>query len=170
MEEGRNLLIVRAAIGGTGFKKEHWGIGKQLYNKLIEMVDYALSLDPENRVVGVLWHQGEHDAFEGNEPETFKGQLSNMLADIRKRYGEQLPFIAGDFVSEWKNQNLNICLPILAKINEVIQESGNAAFIETADLLSNNQKTENGDNIHFCRNALHELGRRYFAAYQGIVK
>ena len=41
--------------------------------------------------------------------------------------------------------------------------------IETADLLSNNQKNGGGDVIHFCRDALHELGRRYFSAYEKIV-
>lgn len=169
LQADRKVLIVRAAIGGTGFQKENWGIGKQLYVKLTEMVDYALSLNEENRVVGFLWHQGEHDAFEKNEPERFKKQLADQLADVRARYGD-VPFIAGDFVNEWKSENLADCQPILQKIREVLEEAGNGAFVETADLLSNNQKTGNGDKIHFCRESLHILGRRYFAAYQPLLK
>ena len=40
------------------------------------------------------------------------------------------------------------------------------SYVETADLRSNNQKTGDGDTIHFCREDLQELGRRYFEAYR----
>ena len=169
LSSDRKLLVIRVAVGGAGFKKGQWGIGKQLYEKLLEMTDYALSLNKENRVVGFLWHQGEHDAFEKNEPETFKEQLGAQLQSIRSRYGD-MPFIAGDFVNEWKSKNLADCKPIVEKIQEVIIEAGNGAFVETADLPSNNEKTGNGDDIHFCRESLRVLGRRYFAAYRELIK
>ena len=38
----RKILIIRAAVGGTGFQKKHWGIGDILYLKMLEMTDYAL--------------------------------------------------------------------------------------------------------------------------------
>ena len=164
----RKLLIVRAAVGGTGFQKEHWGLGKQLYSKLVEMTNYALSLNPENRIVGFLWHQGEHDAFEGNTPKNYREQLKNMVLDIRSRYGN-MPFIAGDFCYEWKNKNLAICQPIVDVIKRVVNEIGNAGFVTTENLLSNNQKIENGDDIHFCRETLYELGKRYFKKYSELI-
>lgn len=164
LAKGRKLLIVRAAIGGTGFQKEHWGLGKQLYSKLVEMTDYVLSLNPENKIVAFLWHQGEHDAFEGNTPENYHKQLKNMLLDIRSRYGN-MPFVAGDFCHEWKSKNLAICQPIVDVIKRVVDEIGNAGFVTTNNLLSNNQKIENGDDIHFCREALYMLGKRYFKEF-----
>lgn len=165
LDGDRKLLIVRASVGGTGFKKEHWGVGKRLYNKLIAMVDYALSLNAENRVVGFLWHQGEHDSFEGNVSEIFKAQLTEQLRDFRARYGN-VPFIAGDFVREWKSKNEAACRPIIQTIREVIVEEGRGDFVETSDLLSNNETVQNGDDIHFSRESLHILGRRYFQAFQ----
>ena len=78
LKKNRKLLIIRAGIGGTGFKKGNWGVKDQLYLKMREMVDYALSLNEENRIVGFLWHQGEHDAFEKNEPEIFEKQLFHI--------------------------------------------------------------------------------------------
>ena len=45
-----------------------------------------------------------------------------------------------------------------------------AAFVETDGLLSNAQKFGGTDNIHFCRDALNLLGRRYFAAFASLVK
>ena len=168
LKPGRKLLIVRAAIGGTGFQKGNWGVQAPLHKKMLEMTDYALSLNSNNRVVGFLWHQGEHDAFEGNTPDNYYNQLFETVKSVRERYGN-IPFIAGDFVNEWKMLNLKICEPIIDVIKKVVHESGNAGFVENTNLLSNNQKIGNGDNIHFCREALYELGERYFEKYKELI-
>lgn len=169
LRNGRKLLIIRAAVGGTGFMKKYWGPNDEVYKKMLEMIDYALSLNPENKLVGFLWHQGEHDAFEGNIPDTFEKQLKTMITQVKARYNlPHLPFISGDFVSEWKDANIEICSPIVDKIKSVTA-SENGVFVETADLPSNNQKTGNGDVIHFCRESLHILGKRYFEAYKTII-
>lgn len=168
LEEGRKLLIVRVAVGGTGFKKGHWGVNAPLYYKLREMTDYALSLNTENKVVAFLWHQGEHDAFEGNPPENYKKQLLELLSDVRARY-KGVPFIAGDFVNEWKSLNIESCAPIVDVIKDVVAEIGNSAFVEAADLPSNNETRKDGDNIHFCKQSAYALGERYFDAYRRII-
>ena len=167
LENGRKLLIIRGAIGGTGFQKGNWGLTAQVYLKLLEMTDYALSLNPENRIVAFLWHQGEHDAFEKNPPENYKKQLFEVISDVRSKYGN-MPFIAGDFVNEWKSKNIEICEPIINAIKGVVADLGNSAFVETSDLLSNNQTMNNGDDIHFSRESLHILGERYFETFQKI--
>ena len=164
LAQDRKLMIIRGAIGGTGFFKHHWGLQDKLYLKMLEMTDYALALNPENRVVAFLWHQGEHDAFEGNAPENYYNQMMALVNSVRARYGE-MPFFAGDFVNEWKTKNIEICEPIVQVIRKVVEDCGNAGFVETSDLLSNNQKTQNNDDIHFCRQALYELGERYFQAF-----
>ena len=169
LQEDRKVLIIRAAVGGSGFYKKHWTRDGVLYTKMLEMLDYALSLNPENRLVAFLWHQGEHDAFEKNDPNVFKEQLNFMIESVRNRYSvPNLPFIAGDFVNEWKMKNLDDCIPIVEKIKETIKDVGCSAFIETSDLLSNDQAVKNGDDIHFCRAAQYELGKRYFKAYKSI--
>lgn len=170
LKPGRKILIIRAAVGGTGFMKKYWGPRDEVYLKMLEMIDYALSLNPKNRLVGFLWHQGEHDAFEGNQPDTFELQLKAMIESVKQRYNvPSLPFVSGDFVSEWKNENIEICAPIVEKIKLVTADMG-GAFVETSDLLSNNEKIGNGDVIHFCRESLHILGERYFEAYKSIIK
>ena len=169
LKSTRKLLIIRAGIGGTGFKKGNWGVNDLLYNKMLEMTDYALSLNKNNRVVAFLWHQGEHDAFERNEPSVFEKQLFSMVTSVRERYGN-MPFIAGDFVREWKQKNIEICEPIIQKIKKVINDIDNATFIDTSDLLSNNEKIGNGDDIHFCRESLLKLGERYCENYIQLIK
>ena len=56
----------------------------------------------------------------------------------------------------------------VARNQEVVREAGDSAFVQTSDLLSNNQKIQNGDDIHFCREALYILGQRYFEAFKEI--
>lgn len=167
----RKLLIVRCAIGGTGFKKKHWGLNDVVYLNMLKMVDYAVNLNTENRLVALLWHQGEHDAFEKNDPQVYEKQLKDLINSVRDRYhAPKLPFIAGDFVADWKGKNLDDCLPIIDKIKQVVKSVGVGAFVETSDLLSNDQANQNGDDIHFCRSALYELGNRYFEAFQGLLE
>lgn len=169
LASGRKLLIIRAALGGTGFQRKQWGADCPVEMRMHEMIEYALSLNEENRIVAFLWHQGEHDAFEGNVPDNYEKQLTEFVATVRKRYAcEDVPFIAGDFCSEWKEKNLEICAPIVDKIKRVFSKE-HCGFVETADLLSNNQKLSNGDDIHFCRESLHILGRRYFHTYSKLV-
>ena len=168
LKEGRKILIIRAGVGGTGFFKKQWTKDGVVYSKMIEMIDYALSLNKDNRIVAFLWHQGEHDAFEGNPPDIFESQLKELITDIKERYQTpSLPFISGDFVNEWKSANIESCAPIVEKIKAVTANE-NGVFIEASDLLSNNEKISNGDVIHFCRESLHILGKRYFDAYMKI--
>lgn len=166
--DGAKVLIIRSALGGAGFQKGNWGMHDYLYLRMIAMIEYALSLNPENKIMGFLWHQGEHDAFEGNAPENYAKQLTKLISSVREKFG-YMPFIAGEFVHEWKAKNLEICVPILNTIRKVVREVKNAAFVETSDLFSNNQKHGNGDDIHFCREALYELGRRYFYEYEKLL-
>lgn len=170
LENGRRLLIIRAGVGGTGFKKKQWTPDGAVYLKMLEMIDFALSLNPENKLTAFLWHQGEHDAFEGNEPDTFKSQLEYLVSEVKKRYNvPTIPFISGDFVNEWKSENIKSCAPIVERI-KAVTAAEDGIFVETADLKSNNQAIGNGDNIHFSRESLHILGERYFAAFESIVK
>lgn len=172
VEEGmlapdRKLLIVRTAVGGTGFLKHYWQVGDPLYERMLRMTDYALSLNPGNRLVGFLWHQGEHEAAFLNDPKLYHDQLLEVVKSIRDRYGMAVPFICGGFCNQWAQDNQPACDNIMAVIRKVAEEL-DGAYIETADLRSNDQKTGDGDTIHFCREDLQELGRRYFNAYQEL--
>lgn len=164
----RKILIIKAAIGGTGFYKGHWGLQDKVYLKMLEMVDYALQLNPENKIVAFLWHQGEHDAFEGNPPDIYHKQLLDMLQSVRARYGV-MPFVAGDFVQDWKGKNIQICEPIIQVIRNVVKETEKSGFVETDGLLSNDQKIGNKDELHFCRESLYELGHRYFKKFSQLI-
>lgn len=178
LENGRKLLIIRAAIGGTGFVDKRWGLSDDLFLTMMEMIKTALGLNPENRLVAFLWHQGESDAIGISEntiaiEDAFLlhyNNLSTLLNTVRKEFNvAALPFIAGDFVNDWKSINLKFCEPIIDGIKKVCEDAGNSKFVETSELQSNNQRIGNGDIIHFCREAQNLLGVKYYNAYCEIV-
>ena len=135
---------------------------------MIEMTDYAMKLNPENRVVAFLWHQGEGDTNH-TPADIYRQKMEAVLHDIRARYGK-MPFIAGDFVPEWIPTRLENCLGLARVYRQISSDNQKAAFVESDGLLSNNQMMNNGDNIHFCREALYELGHRYFDAFSKMIK
>ncbi len=165
----RKVLLLRCAIGGSGFIRHEWTTDGPIYRKMLEMVDYALSLNPENRLVAMLWHQGECDSWEETPPDIFYAEFKEMIDSLKARYDvPNMPVIAGDFVAQWRNRHRDMTDPIVQKIRQVLMEVGSSAFVETDDLQSNDQKTGNGDDLHFCREALYTLGERYFDAFERI--
>ena len=168
LSNDRKILVIRAGVGGSGFMKGQWGVGRQLYNKMLEMIDYALSLNEGNRLVTFIWHQGEHDAFERNTPDVFEKQLSEMFADIRSKYAD-LPIITGDFCRDWADRHSDMTLPI-RKVIRSVTESFNGCFVSSEGLTSNDQVTADADIIHFSRESQYILGKRYFDAYKKITE
>lgn len=174
LKPDRKILIINCAVGGTGFARPEWGIGNVLHDRMIDLVCYALSLNEENRVVAFLWHQGECDSVENadwDEDKRYnihKNNLTNMINDVYSNINCKVPFIAGGFCDEWYYTEKKACDAVLKAIREVCLSFG-GAFIETKGLISNNQKIANGDNIHFCRQSLYELGEMYFTEYAKII-
>ena len=173
LQGDRKLLIVYAAVGGTGFSKGQWGRGAVLQERMFAMVDYAVSLNTGNKVVAFLWHQGEHDAFEnaelsdGTREKFYYEKFSDLVNIVKNKYGN-MPILAGDFSYEWVNSGYkNQCAAINRATKEVLRENG-GAFIETSDLLSNNQQIGNNDTIHLSRQSLYELGKRYLKGFKKV--
>ena len=169
LQEGRKLLILRCAVGGAGFSDHRWGAEDDLFLTMMEMIKTALGMNNENRLVAFLWHQGEHDACNLMPPETYRGHLAHLISLVRSvHHCPELPFIAGDFAAQWKYWAFNFAIPIADAVQVVCQSDGHAAFVESTGLKSNNQQTGADDIIHFCRDSLNQLGRRYFEAFQAL--
>jgi hypothetical protein len=170
LAEGRKLLILRAAIGGTGFLDNRWKLTDDLYLHMMEMIRTALALNPENRLVALLWHQGETDAIYNATYDQHYGHLSTLLSTVRDTFAApDLPFVAGDFVRHWEEDNQERCTPVVDAIRAVCRDLTPAAFVESDGLQSNDQALGTGDTIHFSRRAIYELGKRYFEAFTDIA-
>ena len=169
LSKPRKFLIVRAAVGGTGFLDGRWGMKDELYLRMMSMLKTALSLNRSNRLVAFLWHQGESDAGLNATYDVHYNNLMTLVSSVKDTYNcDKLPFIAGDFVQDWKSDNLAICEPVIKAIHAVCKDLGNAAFVETDGLTSNAQANGGDDTIHFSREALMLLGQRYFEKYMEI--
>lgn len=177
LERGRKVLIIKAAVGGAGFSLKQWGIGNPLHNRLCDMIDYALSLNARNRLVAILWHQGEHDTFEQAElnPETKFGfyykNLKATVEDIRERYNApELPFIAGEMADSWANAYKEAADAVENATAQVCKDVGCAAMVSSEGLLSNAQAIAGStDTAHFCDKSVAELADRYFIAFKKTV-
>ncbi len=175
LNAGRKVLIVKMGIGGTGFAHDQWGVGQCLLERMIEMTDEALAMNNDNRVVAMVWHQGECDAFERPELTSDEREsihytnLSSNLRFIRERYGS-IPFTAGGFANEWAEKFRSETDAVMNAIKAVCNDFDRAEFIPADDLESNNQAIGNGDDIHFSRSSLYTLADRYYKAYKRIVK
>ena len=169
----RKVLIIQSAVGATGFYQKQWTKNGVLRNRLFEMLDLSIKMHPENKIVAFLWHQGEHDASNlPNLPYQEKKalhqtNLSTLFGDIRAKYGN-FPIIAGGFVQEWYSQNKQKADAIIDATKCVLNDIKNSSFVTTEDLTSNNQVLKNNDIIHFSRNALDILGKRYFNEFTKI--
>ena len=170
LADGRKLLIIDTGLGATAFLNGYWKPEDPGYKRMKYMLDCALDMNPENRVVAALWHQGETDAVNHATFEGHYGNLMRLFGDIRAQAKDsKLPIIAADFCYQWKSTHEEVCAPVIKAIRDALSAVG-GEFVETFDLPSNHQDgTREGDNIHFSRNAVHILGRRYFEAYKRII-
>ena len=170
---GRKLLLVQTAVGGTGFARHHWGENESLTVRMFEMVEQALKMNSENKIVAVLWHQGEHDMFRNKELnyneryDFYYNKLYAFIKNLRDKYGK-VPFISGSFCPTWmaqnERENVDAILDVYKKLDATIE---NFAFVyKTEDLKCNFQSiNKGGDYVHFCRDSSYKLGRRYYKEY-----
>jgi len=167
LEEGRTLLLLNMAVGGTGFQDHRWSPGDDLYERMISTALAVLSLNAENRIVSVLWHQGETDAILGSAYQQYYDHLHTMITSLRTDLAiDGKPFIAGDFVPAWKEE-AKTQYPIdevVSAARQVLVELTDCGFVETDELASNVN-----DVIHFSRAANIELGQRYFDVYLTLI-
>ena len=174
----RKLLIIRAAVGGTGFLDNRWKLTDDLYLQMVDMVRTALALNPENRPVALLWHQGETDASLSATFEQHYGHLMTLLQSVRSECKvPTLAFVAGDFVPFWRDANAAMCAPVIKAMRAVCADCGHGAFVESDGLHSNAEDVApedhpcgwGADGIHFSRNGIYGLGKRYFEAFAKIT-
>jgi hypothetical protein len=144
---------------------------------MISMTKTALSLNPQNRLIAMLWHQGENEICAKVPYETHFDYVMTLVRSSRAELNaSHLPFIAGDVVQAWKTARPDTAPPVINAIKDVCKDCGNGIFVETDGLFSNAQEFEqnpwnNGkceDGIHFSRRSLYELGKRYYQAFVKI--
>lgn len=176
LDDDRNILIVKTAVGGTGFTRKEWGVGNILFARLNYMLDCAIRFSKESRIVAFLWHQGEHDAFENPEQsdrdryDFYFKSFTEQIKQFRSKYGKNIPVIAGEFADSWAelSENKHRCDAVESALKDACASLGMAKVVSSEGLFSNDQVFGNGDILHFCGDSVYELGKRYFSAFSEL--
>ena len=163
----RVVGLIPCAVGGTSIAAwmpggvDDWDANNYPYDNAIKK---AREAQKTGRIIAVLWHQGETDAKKqtGNYLEKLHTVVQNFRRELQ--LGDNVPFIAGDMASfypEGISAHIDIVDNALASL---AQEDPSFRIVHTKDL------THRGDNLHYDTASQHELGKRYFEAYQLYIR
>ncbi|TXN65111.1 sialate O-acetylesterase [Methylobacterium sp. WL30] len=161
---GRRILLVPAAVGGTGFANGRWNPGDDLFEAAVMRTNAALAAAPNACLAAILWHQGEADvgALSGSD---YAARLTRTVAAFRARIGgaRNAPFVTGRFEPEWVKPTpaQTAILDALAHLADTVPRTVDVS----ADGLTGNP----GDKIHFDAASQRILGRRYFEALRTLL-
>lgn len=71
-------------MGSTGFGSDYWNVRDTLYNDAVMRTNSVLK-NPENKLVAILWHQGESDIGNRNYQQNLDSMILNILFLSRNR-------------------------------------------------------------------------------------
>lgn len=159
----RIVGLIPCAVGGTSIAAwmpggiDDWDSSNYPYDNAIKK---AREAQKSGKIVAVLWHQGENDA--GKKTENYLEKLRTVVQNFRRdlQLGKEVPFIAGDMASFYP-ESISSHIDIVDHALEVLAaEDPSFRYVHTKDL------THRGDQVHYDTASQHELGRRYYEAYQ----
>lgn len=158
--------LIPCAVGGTSI--DAWKPGAfdvatktHPWDDCMKRVQAAL---PAGTLKAILWHQGEADATP-KRAETYEAKLHDLIARFRKDLNApDVPFIAGQLgqfaTSPW-GEGKKMIDAIYQRLPSQVPHT---AFVSSAELK------DRGDKVHFDSASYREFGKRYFEAYQKLVK
>ncbi len=97
---------------GASADSSRWGAGKPLYQDLLSRTRAALAKNPKNKLLAVIWMQGEADLASGSQQhnglftamvQQFRTDLSSLAAQCVSGNAATVPWICGDTTYYWKN-------------------------------------------------------------------
>ncbi|EEU9261683.1 TPA: DUF1737 domain-containing protein, partial [Escherichia coli] len=97
---------------GASADSSRWGAGKPLYQDLLSRTRAALAKNPKNKLLAVVWMQGEADLASGSQQhnglftamvQQFRTDLSSLAAQCVSGNAATVPWICGDTTYYWKN-------------------------------------------------------------------
>jgi Domain of unknown function (DUF303). len=121
--------------------------GGNPYGRLIEM---AKAAQADGVIKGIIFHQGETDAGDGNWPSKVKGVYDNIIKDLG--LGSDIPFLAGEVLRSGSSSGAN------NNISKLPQQSKNFYVVSSEGF---NQALGDGQNVHFTSQEYRDFGKRY---------
>ena len=121
--------------------------GGNPYGRLIEMAKKA---QEDGVIKGIIFHQGETDAGDGQWPSAVKKVYDNIIKDLG--LGNDIPFLAGEVLRSGVSSGAN------NNIAKLPQQSNNFHVVSSEGF---NQALGDGQNVHFTSQEYRDFGKRY---------
>ena len=163
---GVTVGLVPVAYGGSPIAR--WQPGKIHYTNAVHYAKLALR---DGVIKGVLWHQGESDAFRTNTLAAYLPKFTNAITQLRRELGaEGVPFLAGElgpYLKDWyeKRRPNMYWQEMNAEIAKGVRLLPCAAVVPSEGLYDVKR-----DKIHFATPALRAFGLRYWDVYREMQK
>lgn len=150
--------LIPCAEGGSSI--DEWAIDKVLFRHAINEAKFAMQ---SSELVGILWHQGESDSYNGNYKVYYEKLLLIIEALRKELNAPDIPVIIGglaDFLGkEGFGKNCTEYNLINKELEKFAFEQENCYFVTAESLISN------PDGIHIDAISQRKFGLRYFEAF-----
>jgi hypothetical protein len=154
---GITVGLLPCAYGGKRMDLLKEGSG--LYNAAIARCKFA---QETGTIKGVLWHQGESDAFHEERAAAYEAKLHQLVAAFRKGLGiPHLPFIAGEITLKYPKTN-----PVQVANRTLPQKVEHTGWVTIEELTF----VDGDKQVHFDRDSYIKLGHRYCDALMEVMK
>ncbi|WP_338082458.1 sialate O-acetylesterase [Donghicola mangrovi] len=158
----RELIVLPAARGGTGFKDEWYADGSGvLFNEMVRLLDSLLEQAPDAEIVAGLMQNGERDA--GQKNACYQWNALELIARIRDRYSAEIPFVWGE-PGNFASTSGTDFARVRAQIRELPSVAPSVALGRDLAPETYDGLTDIGDGLHFDRNSQEVLGQLDYAA------
>ncbi|MCH8822013.1 MAG: sialate O-acetylesterase [Planctomycetes bacterium] len=151
--------LIPCAVGGSALSQ--WEADGELYARAVKRTLKAME---SGTLRGILWHHGETDAAQMGTSQTYGDRLAAMIPQLRDDlHSSDVPLLVGqlgDFVV------LNPKYLFAAAINHDTKEI--PYRVESTACVDPQGLGHRGDRIHFSREAVEELGKRYALAIEKL--
>lgn len=156
--KNEKLGLIPCADGGSSI--DDWSINKALFKHAVSEAKFA---QQDSEIIGVLWHQGENDSYNGLYKEYY-AKLCEIVNSLRTELKiTNVPFVIGELGHYLGKSGLGSMCSEYKQINSELlrfsNEQSNCYFVTAKDL------TANPDGIHINAVSQRRFGVRYYEAF-----
>ena len=151
---GVTIGLIACAWGGSPIKC--WSKGGDLYERAIKDTKVA---QRDGTLKGILWQQGENDAYTTTAAKTYKAKLVKVIHDLREELGgANVPFVTSE-ICQFRNPRYTFWKIINEALIAASKEVPNVGFVSIEGL----GLSHIGDRAHLDTPSQVPMGKAYAA-------
>jgi hypothetical protein len=151
----RKMLLVPLSKSGTSFSRNNWNKGDPIYEASIKTINKSINTHSLNKLVGILWHQGESDIYNDNYLEDLTNMYNNLKIDIIN-YDSGIKFVLGEIKMGGLVELENKSKIFNNNLRKFVNIQNNTFLVKTFET----EKLFDG-SLHFDSSSLRNIGIKY---------